>query len=528
MNAFAGTGTFVRFFVRRDRFSYLYWFLGVVILYWSQAVSVKGLYATQAEFDKAAASMENNAALIAMTGPARVLNTVGGQVAWQASAFGAIVVGLMSMFLIGRHTRAEEESGREELIRAGAVGRYAPVTAAVIVVSLANVLVGVGIAGSLIAYGLPVAGSVSLGVACALAGLVFMGVALVAAQLTEGARAMYGITGAVIGVAYVLRAIGDIGDIGNGVLSWLSPIGWGQAMRAYAGEIWWPALLSLAAALLLGVIALRILDRRDVGAGLWPARPGPSRGGIRGAFGLAWRLQRGTVIGWTLGMFLMGAAYGSIGNDVGDLIGDSQFSQDVFAQGGGDLVASFYSTTALMLALIGTSFAISSALRMRAEETAGRAESLLATALPRWVWAASHAAVTVVGSVLVLIAAGFGTGLSYGLLAGDVSQMWRLTVAALVYAPAVLIVAGLAYVLVGFVPRVAVAGWIVLGFCFAVMMFGALLKFPGWLVGVSPFTHVPLLPAADFELLPVALEAAMAVALGLLAYAGLRRRDIAS
>ena len=64
-----------------------------------------------------------NAALIAMAGPARALNTVGGQVTWQATAFGAIVAGLMSMFLVGRHTRAEEESGRDELLRAAAVGR---------------------------------------------------------------------------------------------------------------------------------------------------------------------------------------------------------------------------------------------------------------------------------------------------------------------------------------------------------------------------------------------------------------------
>ena len=62
--------------------------------------------------------MEANPALIAMAGPARALNTVGGQVTWQATAFGAIVAGLMSMFLVGRHTRAEEESGRDELVRA--------------------------------------------------------------------------------------------------------------------------------------------------------------------------------------------------------------------------------------------------------------------------------------------------------------------------------------------------------------------------------------------------------------------------
>ena len=124
-----GTGVLFRTFLRRDRWMLLWWVLGGTVLYWSQAVSVDGLYATQAEFDRAAASMEGNAAFIAMAGPARALNTIGGQVAWQATAFGAVVAGLMSMFIIGRHTRAEEESGRDELVRAAAVDRFAPMTA---------------------------------------------------------------------------------------------------------------------------------------------------------------------------------------------------------------------------------------------------------------------------------------------------------------------------------------------------------------------------------------------------------------
>ena len=119
-----GTWTFVRAYLRRDRWMLLWWSVGVAVLYWSQAVSIDGLYTSQAELDQAAASMEGNAGFIAMTGPARALNTVGGQVTWQSAAFGAIAAGLMSMFLVGRHTRAEEESGRDEMLRSAAVGRH--------------------------------------------------------------------------------------------------------------------------------------------------------------------------------------------------------------------------------------------------------------------------------------------------------------------------------------------------------------------------------------------------------------------
>ena len=62
--------------------------------------------------------------------------------AWQIGGFGAAFVALMSMFIVGRHTRAEEQNGRSELIGAAPVGRFAPVTAALIVVSAAQLLLG--------------------------------------------------------------------------------------------------------------------------------------------------------------------------------------------------------------------------------------------------------------------------------------------------------------------------------------------------------------------------------------------------
>jgi ABC-2 type transport system permease protein len=521
-----GTARLLRFHLRRDRLMVLWWVLGGVTYYWSQAVSTKSLYPTQAEFDRAAASMANNAAFIAMAGPARALNTLGGQVAWQASAFGAIIAGLMSMFLIGRHTRAEEESGRDELVRAGAVGRYAPLAAASLVVVAANVLFGALVAASLIPYGLTVSGSVNLGLAGALSGLVFGAIALVAAQLTEGTRSMYGVTGAAIAASYVLRAVGDVG---NGALSWLSPIGWGQAMHSFSGDRWWPALISVAAIGALAPTALALFDRRDIGAGIWPARPGPAHAGPRlhGSLGLAWRLQRGSVLGWTGGLFLIGLAYGAIGDDVQDLLGDSQFSKDVFGQGGGSLVDSFYAAAALLLALMATGFSVSSALRPRAEEAVGRSEALLATALPRWRWALSYLAVTVGGTVLVVAAGGLGLSLGFALVTGDGSAVPRLFGATLPYVAPVLLLVAVTWLVYGLVPRWTIVGWLALTYCVLVMLLGELMHFPQWLQGISPFTHLALLPAEPFAWAPVLWLLAAAAVVGAAGFAALRHRDLA-
>jgi ABC-2 type transport system permease protein len=105
-----GVGTLTRFILRRDRVRILVWVVGIALLVISTAASTKGLYPTQADLDEAAAATHGNAAAIALNGPDQGLVTLGGQVAFQAGALGLVVVALMSMFVIGRETRAEEEA----------------------------------------------------------------------------------------------------------------------------------------------------------------------------------------------------------------------------------------------------------------------------------------------------------------------------------------------------------------------------------------------------------------------------------
>lgn len=520
-----GTGILLRTFLRRDRWMVLWWSLGGALLYWSQAVSVDGLYATQAEFDRAAASMEGNATFIAMAGPARALNTIGGQVTWQASAFGAVVVGLMSMFIVGRHTRAEEESGRDELIRASVVHRLAPTTAAALTALVANLLLGLLVAVSLATYPLAVADSVALGVGVALCGWVFTGTALVAAQLTSSTRGMYGLSGLVIGVSYTVRAVGDVG---NPALSWLSPIGWYQAMHPFSGLRWWPALLLVVAAVAATCVAFAVFARRDAGAGVLAARPGPARAGrlLGSSAGLAWRLQRGAVLGWSAGLFLTGLAYGSIGDDVGDLIGDSEMSQEMFLQGADDLVDGYFATSLLMLGLTACGFAISSALRARGEEESGRVEALLATGLSRRRWLVGQAGVTVAGTIAVLAAAGLGLGVGNLLVTGDAGAFGRLSLPVLAYAAPVLVLASLALLLACVSPRLGVVGWLPLLLAVVVMLFGEVFRLPDWTQQLSPFEHLALVPVRPFRLAPVLVLLGVAAATWVAAQVAFLRRDV--
>lgn len=522
-----GTTTLLRIFWRRDRWLVLWFALGTALLYVSQAWSVDGLYATQAEFERAAADMARNSALVAMAGPARALDTTGGQVTWQASAFGAVVVGLMVMAIVVRHTRAEEESGRDELLRAAPVGRHATSAAALVVAATASVVLGAAVWAALVAYGLAVADSAGLGVGVALCGWTFAGVALLASQLTSSARAAYGLSGAAIGAAYALRAVGDVGA---SALSWCSPIGWYQATHPFSGLRWWPGLLLLGAAVLAAVAATLVFDRRDFGSGVLAARPGPAGAGrgLASGPGLAWRLQRPALLGWWGGLVAAGACFGALGDDVGAVVGDSDLSREVVLQAGGDLVDAFYATLLAMLALLAGAFAISSALRPRTEERAGRLEPLLATGLPRSRWLAGHVLVTLGGTLAVVLGAGAALGSSYALVTGDAGAGGRLAAASLAYLPGALVLAGFARLLHGVAPRLASGVWLLLGLAWVVLVLGQVLHLPQWLRDLSPYEHLAAVPAVPVDWTAVLALTVLAAALSAVGQAAFARRDVGS
>lgn len=526
MTAMTGTLWLVRLIGRNDRVRIVVWVLAIPAAVLATASSVKGLYPTPAELGAAAAALRGNASQIALNGPDRALDTLGGRVAFEVANFSLVGIALMSLLLVGRHTRGEEESGRAELVRAGPLGLYAGVAGPVLVVVGMNVAVGAAIALGLLALRLPAAGSLALGASLAAVGLVFAGVAALAAQAAAATRAAHALSGAALALAFALRALGDMG---SGSLSWLSPLGWAQSSRPFAGERWWPLLLAVGVAGGCIVIAGALSARRDLGAGLIAPRPGaPTASKSLGRpLGLAVRLQRASLLAWAAGVFLAGLALGALGQDADQLVAENQSAADVLAQGGGGrLVDSFFATFLVLMALAAAGFALQSMQRLRAEEVSARAEAVLATAVSRRQWAGAQLAVALGGSVAVLAAAGAGTGLGYGAATADPAQVLRLTGAALVHVPAVWVLVGLAAVLFGLAPRAVPAAWGALAACLFIALLGQLLDAPGWVRGISPFRHVPPLPAAPLALGPLVVLAAVAAGLAGLGLAAFDRRDL--
>jgi ABC-2 type transport system permease protein len=523
----AGTGALLRFMLRLDRFRLPWWLLGVGLLVGYQSAGSQSIYDTAEDLAKLRETMGGNAAVVAMSGPTQLLATIGGEVVFEIFSYVAIVVALMNMFLVGRHTRADEETGRAELVRSARVGRRAPLAAALCLAGLANLAVAVVVFAAAAGTGLPAGGAVLLGLAAAGVGLTFAGATAVAVQMFENARAVYGAVAAVIGASWVLRAAGDAG---NGTLSWLSPIGWGQRTFPFAGDRWWPLLLPLGATALLVALAVALLDRRDFAAGLLPPRPGRATASraLGSPLGLAWRLQRGSVIGWAVGLFLLGAAYGSFADSFDDYVADyPEIAR--YLGGTTNVVNSGLAITVLMCALLAAASGVAIAMRARGEETSGRAEPVLATATSRWAWLGSHLTVALVGSVVVLVAAGFGEGLAYGLSISDAGQIPRLIGVALVYLPAVWLVVGLAVLGFGWLPRIAAAvAWVAVGYCAVVALFGDSFDLPAWFQQASPFAHTPEAPFEAVTAAPLLTIGAIVVLLLAGGLAGFRRRDLAS
>jgi ABC-2 type transport system permease protein len=527
-----GTGELARLAVRRDRIGLAASVYVIVAAVAGTAYTFKKLYPTAAGRAALAAAGGSNPALRFLYGRLDG-SSLGALTTWRYGIWAGIFAALLAIFVVIRHTRSDEEAGRLELVGSAVVGRQAALVAALTTAAAPLVVVSALLCLALPLVGLPAAGSAALALGIGCCGLAFTGVAAVAAQLTSSASTARGIALAVLGVAFVLRGVGDsAGAAGPSWLSWASPLAWIQLAQPFAAERWWVLALPLAVAAGGTGLAFELAARRDQGAGLLPDRPGRATASpfLRGPFGLAWRLQRGALLGWAVGYAFTFAASGAAAKGVGQLFGTSSALEREFTRLGGQAAITNAYLAALMLlaGLVAAAYAISVVLRLRTEETGGQAEPVLATATGRIRWALSYITVAVGGAALLLAVAGVAAGLGYGLRTGSAGpELARMIGAAMGQLPSVLVLAAAAIALFGLLPRACVPGaWTALGLVVLINLFGQVLQLSHWILDLSPFTHAPRLPGGTVSAAPLLWLCALALALSVAGLAGLRRRDI--
>ncbi|SEC08207.1 ABC transporter permease [Rhodococcus koreensis] len=537
---YAGTPRLVRLALRRDRIQLPVWLLALAALQAFSASSVLGLYPTEPDLRSFAMATAASPVALATNGLVSGYSA-GAVLACQIVMPMSLAAGLMTTLLVVRHTRQNEETGRAELVEAAVVGRKALLTAALVVAVGANLTLGLLNVVVLVAAGLPLDGSVALGAAVAGVGIAFAAIAAVTAQVTDSARTANGLAGAALGIAFLLRAVGDMTGtvtedgtrVVSGWLTWLSPIGWAEQVRPYDDNAWWVLAFPAVFALVVGSVGFALTERRDVGSGLVPTRPGPARASrsLPTAVGSAWRIQRTILFWWAFGIAVLAVVYGAIADQIDDFLGEGQQVADMMEQLGGgttDMVDAYFAAIFGMMAIAVAGYAVQALLRMRGEEAAGRLEPVLATAVSRPRWMLAHVGLVTVGIVVLQALTGAATGLAYGLVTEDVpGKVVSLTGAALVFVPAIGVVAALAVLAFGGVPAWSAGlSWGVLAICLIFGFLGSLLGLPQTVRDLSPFTHVPALPAAEVTAAPLVWLAVIAAVVSAAGVVLFRRRDL--
>jgi ABC-2 type transport system permease protein len=529
MSVFHGTPTLIGLILRRDRLWLSLW-IGFVTLYpLAMAMSTAKLYPTAEIRGRFVTEATANPVQIALRGQIGGTD-VGHLTAWSVTSGGTLILGIVGLLLVVRHTRVEETSGRRELLGGMALGRYAALAAILIVLLCANLLVAGLITLSLGTVGLPIAGSLTLGLLLASNGWLAVALGALVAQLTEdsGAARRLGI-GAVL-LFFLLRALADVTRAGW--IVWLSPFGWSARAAPYSSNGLWILLAVAAFSSAPIVAAFSLAGRRDVAAGVFPSRPGRATApsSLRSPFSLAWRVHRGTILTWSGGLIilgtLLGAAIATAGGELPPVLRDL-LSKQGHTHSGISTAAIFLNLLLVEISYVVAAITIAICLRLRSEETNGTADIILTAPVSRIAFVSSHLAFAIVGPVVMLLALGVSAGLSFGIFTtGVAEQLPKVVWAALVMAPSAWVMASVTMFLIGLLPKQAVAAWAIWTAFVLMGLFAGVHPIIASLARIVPFAQAPWVMANENNYWPILFATAVASGLASAGAVGFRNRDV--
>jgi ABC-2 type transport system permease protein len=211
------------------------------------------------------------------------------------------------------------------------------------------------------------------------------------------------------------------------------------------------------------------------------------------------------------------------------LAGDEGY-QRILAAIGMDQALTNKGFLAFMATILGLVVALQAAWRLgatRAEEESGRLEAILARPVTRGRWLTGHAALALAGSVLLILVGGAALWLGAAAVGSSGISWWDAMSSTLNMVPIAVLTGGIAIAAFGLLPRLTVALPVAVTLAgFVLSMLGPALDWPQWVLDLSPFTHLALVPAQPWA----ATSGLVMTGIGLmLALAGLRafqRRDL--
>ena len=535
------TGRLVRFMLRRERIIGIAWIVILVLFSMAIAPGMSGMFDAEARQNFAASY--DNPVMIAMMGPVYGSDnyTSGAMYSGMMMLWMIIAVAVMNVFLVARHTRADEEKGRGEVVRSLPTGRLATLSAVMITAVIENAILALFTGLAIAATGIEsmgFAGSMLYGVVLGVSGLVFASITAVFCQLSSGASSAKGLSFLVLGVFYMLRAAGDM--YGMDAVSCISPLGLAQRSQVYIENHLWPILILLLEAVAITAVAFKLNSVRDMDQGFIPARPGrkEAKPGLLSSFGLSLRLLRNTMIIWLIVMFALGASYGSIIGNIYDFVGDSPdymlilgvpkaIIDTLSTDEMGAMVSKYFGVfVASMMSLVCLIPLLSAIMKPRGEEKDGRTEHVLSRVVPRVRYLAGYAAIAYAASVILQFATAVGLYGAASTSSANPFTLGELLKANLAYVPAQWMMISVAVLLIGLVPKASGAIWGYFGFTFVASLMGEIIGLPEWLLRLSPMRYIPHIPFDELTFAPLAVLTAITAALTAVGFIFYRKRDV--
>jgi ABC-2 type transport system permease protein len=473
----------------------------------------------------------DNPAARMLQGVPRGLDTAGGFAVWDGGWVLELVVGVWAVLVVTGLLRGDEDAGRVELLLTGPARARQLTVLTLLVVIACSLVTGLAVSAALLSTGSDRGGSILFGAGLAGFASTFAGVAAVTSQVFDVRRRAAGVAAGVMAVSFLLRMVANSTD-GRAWLGWLTPFGWLDRMAPFGDvEVGAPILLA-AVPVMLVVAAARIRSRRDTGGALLAANDShaPRLRELGGASRFAWRTNQPVLIGWVLGLGAYAFVLGALVTTMIDFLARDENYQKTLADLGLGVALTVDGFVGVMSITLGVGFALYAAWRIgavRGEESSGRAENLLTRPLTRSRWLLGHAVLTLVGACVLTSF----TGLA--MWAGTrVSGSNELTAAAslrgvLNTESVVVLATGLALLTFGLAPRltVAVPAVVTVG-GYVLTLLGPALSWPGWVVDLSPFTHLAYVPAQPLAVTPAVVMVLIGCAAGACGIAAFRRRDI--
>ena len=528
------TSLLLKTYLRRDWFKFVVWALCIVGLAAVSAGKFNSLYETEAAMASIIATLKTPA-MVSMFGPmtATAPYTVAVIYAMEMMVFMGFFMAMMNIYFAVKNTRGEEDSGVLELTRARAVSRNAPLTAVISQLVIINVVMGVLLTLGLEVSGMngvTIEGSLLFGISLAIFGMMFGGFSLLIAQLTDNSRGATIGSYVLLGGLFVLRMITDVQDPDT---TWWTIYGWIEKLNIYDQNDWFPVLLMLVLTVVICTATVMLNRTRDVGSGLLVLNHQHKSSSrlINGPFSLLLRLERMPLIIWTLGMFCLGASYGSIFGQVGDLLATNPMMAKILGSQGTDnanlaVVMSFAGMLSVVFAVVSTIPAFQIIFKINRDERKGWLELIHANAVSRLKVYLSYLGLAVIISGICLFAAILGMYVSgsaavdYDL---DFSKFLRGFTA---YFPAVLAVMGVGTFFVGLMPRLQNIVWFVPIYGFVSIYLGALLDFPKWAKQLTPYGWFSKVPTHAVPTEPLLLCLGIMIVLGIIGFITYRNRDL--